>query len=78
MYMRTMCTVGNANPGRLLHESNFSQGAADPLFEGHFAGSRSEHCWAVEQYGTNGVDSIGTQDVDKLVTFEIAIQTEYL
>ena len=27
---------------------------------------------------TNGVDSIGTQDVDKLVTFEIAIQTEYL
>ena len=27
---------------------------------------------------TNGVESIGTQDVDKLVTFEIAIQTEYL
>ena len=27
---------------------------------------------------TNGVDSLGTQDVDKLVTFEIAIQTEYL
>ena len=27
---------------------------------------------------TNGVDSTGTQDVDKLVTIEIAIQTEYL